>query len=47
MKQTFTTTLDSEKVKILKKQAIDEGVNANDLIEKWILEHEEKKAEGK
>ena len=47
MKQKFTTTFDAATVKKLKKQAIDDGVDVNALIEKWILEHEEKKAEGK
>lgn len=45
MRVKFTTTLEQEVIKKLKKQAIDEGLNANDLIEKYVEDKEKK--EGK
>ena len=32
----FTTTLEEENIKILKKLAIDEGISAGELIEKLL-----------
>ena len=40
LRTKFTTTLHPEIIKKLKKQAIDEGVNANDLIERYVNEKE-------
>lgn len=43
MRTKFTTTLDPEIIKKLKKQAIDEGLNANELIERYVAEKESEK----
>ena len=38
MKKQFNVTIDEDKIKLLKKFAIDEGKKVSELIEHWIEE---------
>lgn len=42
MRVSFTTTLEKDLVDKLKIEAIQQGINVNDILEKLIKEHLEK-----
>ena len=44
MRVSFRTTIEKELLDALKKEAIDRGVNANDILEELLIQHIQKES---